>query len=570
MSRSRLGGRIAASVGVVLLIAELVLLLPTLKERSDELMDDCLEEAERALRDQDPAAPLPQLRSALEDLELCPLRAILRPGAHPLPERDRDSLVYRGKGLELRLATDRIRAELSDLAFSYLATGTLRLALVTGALLLLLHRSAALRRVDQVDEFARRLERQNAELLKAKTEAESSNLAKSHFLANMSHEIRTPMTAILGFTDEILEGGDLVQIPPERLDALNAIKRNGHHLLQILNDILDLSKIEAGRLELEQVRFSPLQLTAEVCSLMRVSATQKGLMFITEYPTPLPETILGDPTRIRQILINLIGNAVKFTETGTVRLVTRLIQSDAEPCVEFEVIDSGIGMTREQIFHLFDPFTQADSSTTRRYGGTGLGLSICQRLIDMMGGAIDVESAPGRGSRFSVSLPVGSLDGIPLVENPTETESPQPATTDRATRGSLECRVLLAEDGPDNQRLIRRMLERMGARVEIAENGLEALERALDAHAEGVPFDVILMDMQMPVLDGYGATRALRRAGYHEPVIALTAHAMSSDRERCLQAGCDDFVTKPIDRQALFDTIASYAESHKPPGPQEV
>jgi signal transduction histidine kinase/ActR/RegA family two-component response regulator len=416
-------------------------------------------------------------------------------------------------------------------------------------------------------QMAAALDASRSELLLAKGEAEAASHSKSLFLANMSHEIRTPMTAILGYAEEIIERGDLTRIPLERLEAVNAIKRNGAHLLQIIGDILDISRIEAGRLNIEQLWFSPHQLLCEVGSLMRVQADARRLELSSELATPLPERIRSDPVRMRQILINLIGNAIKYTERGTVRLVTRLVGDASNARIRFDVIDSGIGMTPGELTRLFEPFTQGDDSATRTRGGVGLGLSICRRLLDLMGGELEVESRPGEGSAFQVTLPLGSLEGIRLVEDPARIpatgSSADGESAERTPRASLDCRVLLAEDSPDNQRLIRRLLERRGAQVHVVENGRLALESALGARDEGEPFDVVLMDMQMPVLDGYDATRALRRAGYELPVIALTAHAMPGDREKCLAAGCDDFATKPIDRPQLLELVARYAAEPK-------
>ena len=282
----------------------------------------------------------------------------------------------------------------------------------------------------------------------------------------------------------------------------------------------------------------------------------------------MPARLIGDAGRIRQVLLNLIGNAIKFTETGGVRVEVSLVRAARNPCLRADVVDSGMGMTEDQVAKLFQPFTQADSSTTRRFGGTGLGLTICKRLADMLGGDIAVESQVGKGSTFQLTVDAGILEGVRLLDRPAEavfdrtgeTDAPAAPTT-RA--GSLDARVLLAEDGPDNQRLIAFVLEKSGAHVTIAENGLVAVELALEAQREGRPFDVILMDMQMPEMDGYAATAKLRDTGYHHPIIALTAHAMSGDREKCIRAGCDDYTTKPVSRATLLAVIRAHL---RPPG----
>ena len=403
-------------------------------------------------------------------------------------------------------------------------------------------------------------------LVEAKVEAVRANRAKSEFLANMSHEIRTPMTAILGFADVLLEEGDLELAPPLRLDAARTIKKNGAYLLDILNDILDISKIEAGRLEIERMSCSPLQLIAEIESLMRVRADARGLQFATEWEWPIPETVYTDPTRVKQILVNLVGNAIKFTETGSVSLQTRVLQADGKPSkLQFDVVDTGIGMTAEQTGRLFQPFVQADTSTTRKFGGTGLGLTITKRLASMLDGDITIVSTQlGLGTHIRATVAVGVPDGIKMIHSLSPGGESATGPTDDAGSLQLDCRILLAEDSPDNQRLISHVLSKAGAEVTIAENGRIAVDLAEEAVGEGRPFPIILMDMQMPVLDGYQATMELRERGYTGPIIALTAHAMAGAREKCINSGCNDYVSKPIDRRKLIDTIQLHLTRHQP------
>ncbi len=424
-----------------------------------------------------------------------------------------------------------------------------------------------------VAERTSELQQINAELEAAKSAAEAANRSKSEFLANISHEIRTPMTAIVGFTDVLAE--NLQQ--PEQLEAAATVKRNAEYLLEIIADVLDLSKIEAGKLKVESTACSPWQIVGDVASLMKVRADARNLALNIEHRGPIPETIRTDPTRLRQILINLVGNAIKFTERGSVSVVVRLLPGEAEErklC--FDVIDTGMGIEQKHLGKLFKPFSQLDTSTTRKVQGTGLGLVISRRLAEILGGTISVDSTLGKGSTFSLTVRTGPLETVRLLDDLGQggwgEERQGRTTTEPPTR--LRGRILLAEDGPDNQRLLTLLLTKAGAEVVLAEDGQAAVRKALpplpqtdqshDGH-EG-PFDLILMDMQMPVMDGYEATRRLRQQGYRGPIIALTAHAMSTDRQKCLEAGCDDYMTKPIIRDELLRTAAKYMspESARP------
>jgi CheY-like chemotaxis protein len=379
----------------------------------------------------------------------------------------------------------------------------------------------------------------------------------------MSHEIRTPLNAILGYTDILIEeswGRAIVK-------NLQIIKRNGESLLHIVSDILDLSKIEAEKVDLELISCSALHLIEDVASLMKVQADAKGLEFQVDYVGPIPERIRTDPTRLRQILINLLGNAIKFTERGSVRLVAELAEDRTRrPTMTFGVVDTGIGMSEEELAKVFQPFVQADGSTARRFGGTGLGLVISKRLAQILGGDITVWCAPRAGSTFCLWIPTGPLDGVSMIDVSHRAEVAPRDVAEETQRpvAAADLRILLAEDCPDNQRLISYFLRKTGADVTIAENGRMAVDLALAARDQDTSFDLILMDMQMPEMDGYQATTELRAAEYNGPIIALTAHAMSGDREKCIQAGCDDYVEKPISREKLIAAVAANSRKTAP------
>ncbi|MFK5915631.1 MAG: response regulator [Woeseiaceae bacterium] len=386
---------------------------------------------------------------------------------------------------------------------------------------------------------------------KAKLEklaAEAANTAKSSFLANMSHEIRTPLTAIVGFSETLL---DTSQSMSERIESINTIIRSGHHLMQVINDILDLSKVEANKLEAETIKFSPFEVMSDVYSLIILMAENKGLEFAVEYEYPIPKFINSDMVRLKQIIINLCNNAVKFTAAGSVKIIVSCDVARQE--IFFNIIDTGIGLTEEQITKIFNPFTQADVSTTREYGGTGLGLHLSQEFARILGGDIVAQSTLGNGSCFTASIATGDLSAIEMLIAEPKVSLSSSQSIVNAVKAKVSGTVLLAEDNIDNQRLVTMYLKKLGADVIIANNGKEAIEIS---KAQNV--DLILMDMQMPVMNGLEATKILRSTGFTKPIISLTANAMKEDVEACYKAGSDDFVQKPISQQTFMNVITQY------------
>jgi signal transduction histidine kinase/ActR/RegA family two-component response regulator len=389
----------------------------------------------------------------------------------------------------------------------------------------------------------------------AQRQAHKLAQAKSEFLAKMSHEIRTPLNGVIAAADLMAA----TQLNDEQHELLDTLRLSAKTLLGIINDILDFSKIEAGRMVLETLPFTPTVLVEEVVSIMAPAAHSKGLTVRTELSSSLPHSVAGDPLRLRQILLNFVGNAIKFTACGEVVIrAMRLKKGEGQSAwLRFEVQDTGVGIPPEKQAGIFDAFTQADSSVTRQYGGTGLGLAICKRLVELMGGQIGVYSQPGQGSCFWFEVP------LPVIqENAPEETTAQPSGSALNSHELDGVRVLLVEDNPVNQKVAIRMLQKLGCVVELAENGQQALEKL-----ERASYDIVLMDMQMPVMDGLTATRLLRQreqqTGHHQVVIALTANAMQTDRELCLEAGMDDYLSKPLTLDALQVMLLRWVAQHK-------
>ena len=412
------------------------------------------------------------------------------------------------------------------------------------------------KQTSDLEQTADELRLAQRELERARIEAENANQTKSDFLARMSHEIRTPISAVMGYTELILSG--IVTDPKECRDKLETINSNGKHLLSLVNDLLDIAKIEADMLAVEAIPCSPAKIIHRTYQSVQSQALQKGIEFRLCFDSAIPKTMVSDPTRLTQIITNLLSNAIKFTSKGSVVATVRCSQIDGEDQLDIEVRDTGIGMTNEQIGTIFDPFVQADTSTTRQFGGTGLGLSITRQLTQLLGGSLSVESVMGDGSAFTATIPVTAVENNSIEWIKIDRIGDLAKHEDNTTllKGELSgIHVLIVDDATTNQEMLSYFLTNSNAKTTIAQNGREAID-LIEACDE---FDVVLMDMQMPVMDGKSATRILRANGFDKPIIAITANTMKGDEEKCLAAGCSRYMSKPIDTNQLIKTVCQFA-----------
>ena len=403
-----------------------------------------------------------------------------------------------------------------------------------------------------IQDVTEEIEREN-KLEAAREKAEAASLAKSAFLANMSHEIRTPLTAILGFTD-LLKDDEISQSTTfDRVGTLETIEKACQHLLTIINDILDLSKIEAKAMTVQRSETMLPKLLHEVEQVVQHIAVGKGLQLEFVLRSSVPDRILSDATKIRQILLNLIGNAIKFTEGGIVKVEVEIHYEMGVTLLEIEVIDSGCGIHADQADQLFQPFSQVDNSHRRSHGGSGLGLHICRRLARLLGGDVWlVRTEMGHGSTFRVELPIETASGYQLVDDLNVRGHSSNVQTPEKVSVTLQGRILLAEDGIDNQKLIAFILRKAGAQVDVADDGCIALQMIWKANDEQAPYDLLVTDIQMPEMDGFELSQAIRQRGLQLPIVALTAHALEEDRQKCFDAGCNAYQAKPIDKTRLL------------------
>ena len=390
-------------------------------------------------------------------------------------------------------------------------------------------------------------------LKKAKFDASSAFRAKSDFVANISHEIRTPMNSILGYADLLTRKEISEHV---RLDYANQIQKSGNHLLGLLNDVLDISKIEAGKFSIENKEINFSEIITECAKSLNVVAQRKGVNLNVDLDTSIPKTLFSDDLRIRQVLINLIGNAIKFTKEGFVNLrISYDKNTSTLGTINISVVDTGIGIAEDKIPGLFEPFTQSDASISRKFGGTGLGLHLSQKLADHLGGGITLEqSTLGEGSHFKFHFPVKISADVDFIDSLSIKSFETNSFTEVYSISDKKLRILLVEDSIENQRLIKIFLDAIDAQIDIAENGQEAIKYALDKE-----YDLIFMDIMMPVLDGLSATKKLRNAGYTKPIVALTAHAIRKEVEKCINAGCNSHLAKPVSQNELLKTVEFYS-----------
>lgn len=415
---------------------------------------------------------------------------------------------------------------------------------------------------ERLKQSRRQLKRKIRELKSAQEIVARANQAKSEFLANMSHEVRTPMTAILGYSEALKEKLN----SKDSHEFLDIIQKNGVHLLQVINDILDISKIEMGNFEIMKVDFSPAKILQQIVEEFELQASQKGLCLYTKYHDSIPATIQSDPLRMKQVLLNLVSNAIKFTESGSIYLEIRMLsQPKNDSLLQYIVSDTGIGIPKEKMKYIFEPFAQVDSSTSRNYGGTGVGLTLSHKLVQLLGGNLSVQSTVNHGSVFTVTINVNEKNNW-KQSNQSKQEFCSRSSVRRVlcnqdkktVSQDMKGKILLVDDTKEIRKLFSYMLNKMGLEVVTASNGKEAVDLVHEAITKDTFYHVILMDMQMPVMNGYEATQLLRAQRNQIPIIAITAHTLVSDREKCLAAGCTEYLSKPIKYEVLREVVHRY------------
>ena len=548
----RLSLELGAALALALVLAQLLVgQIAFLSERGR--MVETASEQLRALiatmgRERDPEA-LGEHLQRMSGLGVTGLRAA--EGVSFAVEQEGE-LVVRDQGIEIRLSLAALDHAMFRFGLWLLISGAVALLAGCSAVWLYMTRSGTIQAAERVAEYGQSLERKDRALGEAERRAVSADRAKTEFIANVSHELRTPLTAILGFSEEMIERGFGGGAKAGELDDIRTIQRNADYLYRLVSSLLDYSDLEAGRLWIDWAPCSPTEVMRDVEAASAAEATTKGLRLRAEIDDDVPDEIVSDGARIRQVMSLLVDNAIKFTTDGAISLRgSVLTEGYPQPHVAFDVIDSGIGMTPEQLEALFDSFAQGDGSRARPYGGLGLGLALGQRLARELSGEITVVSTLAEGSAFRLSLPVTppQSEGDTLTDMPAARPDGEPQDD-----APLAMRILVAEDGEDNRKLLQRILSAAGAEVTLADDGQQAVDLAVKEWEGDLPFDLILMDAQMPGFDGIRATRALRQQSYPGPIVALSADNSRENRRECLAAGCDLFLAKPVDREDLLAT----------------
>ena len=558
----RLSLELCAAIALGMILAQLLVGQIAFLSERDRMVEAAGEHLSALIATMGPEREPEALREYLQRVRGLGVTALRLAEGDPFAVEQDGELVVRDQGIEMRLSLAAVDGAMFRFGLWMLISGAISLLAGCGAVWLYVTQSGTIQAAERAAEYRQSLEWQDRALREAEQRAASLDRAKTELMANVSHELRTPLTAILGFSEEMIERGFGSGAGAGELDDIRTIQRNADYLYRLVSSLLDYSDLETGRLWIDWGPCSPTEVMRDVEASSAAEASAKGLRLRAEIDDDLPAEITTDGARIRQIISLLVDNAIKFTDDGAISLGgSVLTEGYAQPHVAFDVIDTGIGMTSEQLARLFDSFAQGDGSRARPYGGLGLGLALAQRLARELSGEITVVSTPAEGSAFRLTLPVtppqsegDTLTEMRAAELDGEPEADEP----------LAIRILVAEDGDDNRKLLQRILSGAGAEVTLVDDGQQAVDLAVEAWERDDPFDMILMDAQMPGFDGIRATRALRQQSYPGPIVALSADNREENRRECLAAGCDLFLAKPVEREELLTTtraVVAKAES---------